>query len=225
VKNPDEKESDYAFDSNLLFFKGLYRTILKDSLAAELSAFEQHYSLNGQGVSMAFAGDAEAVFVSFANSRDFFANQYMTILIKYILRFIGGKIDFSRSMGKFSHSAERMMVQKIVTNDTRYFIGISGEKKTLHKLNAALKNSFASGGSIFYDSLSTFLNCVSCIFQSFVEKEKQILLIDSPHIYKYSTVKANENFTLLPITVGDMKLGLLVGYGNKPNFATISHNI
>ena len=215
---------------NLLFFKGLMRKniIPKEAMGDELIAFTKYYFLEKEGFSKKFSDDAESVFASFVNSHDYFANQYMTILLKYIMRFVNAKIDFSPSSGVFSHFAERLAIQKVVAGDTRYFIGIGGEKITLQKLNDLLKPNFTAGGhgnNPRYDNLLTFLNCASCIFQSVIEKEKEIQLVDSPFIYKFSTVSANESCSLLPVSVGEFKLDLLIGFGYRPNFAKISHNI
>ncbi|MDR0196789.1 MAG: hypothetical protein LBI36_01020, partial [Oscillospiraceae bacterium] len=216
------------YPPNFLFFKWLAKEKIVEAndLTARLRAFETYYSLGTDGVSRGFCDDVEMVFSSFADSRDYFANQYMTILLKHILRFVSEKISFSPGTGVFSHSAERMAVQKVVTSDKRYFIGICGEKPVLQRLNDSLAGSFASGGyDGRYDSLRTFLNCVSCIFQSVTEKEKDIYFTDSPYVYKFSTVSANESCFLLPVTAGDIRLDLIVGFGVKPNFAVISHNI
>ncbi|MDR0223242.1 MAG: hypothetical protein LBI38_06915 [Oscillospiraceae bacterium] len=225
--NPKEGRSG-SYAPNYLFFKRLIRekVIPADRLDGELREFEKHYSLGEDGVSRVFGDDTEMVFASFIDSRDYFANQYMAILLKHILRFVGAGIRFSPGSGVFSYSAERMAVQKVVAGDERYFIGICGDKPTLQKLNDSLARDFAAGGyDGRYDSLRTFLNCVSCIFQSVIEKEKSIYLLDSPFVYKFSTVSANESCFLLPVTVGDTRLDLLIGFGIKPNFATISHNI
>ncbi|MCL2633885.1 MAG: hypothetical protein FWD34_05150 [Oscillospiraceae bacterium] len=228
----NDAPQDIDCEPNLMFFKGLtHENILSlDLLMNELELFDKHYSLDKDNCSKAFVDDIEAVFAWFINSKDYFANQYMIILLKYLLRFVSADINFSQSTNIFSYSAERMAIQKVVTGDTRYFIGICGEKAVLQELNDSLKNSFAPGeqnyiGHNRYDSLLTLINCVSCIFQSLIEKEKEINMVDNPVVYKYSTVSANENCSLLPVTVGEVHLDLLVGFGYRPNFANISHNI
>jgi len=217
------------YTPNFLFFKGLTREKIIESgnLLNELDLFEKRYALDKPGVSKAFETDAEAVLASFVNTGDFYANQYMTILVKHILRFVGANVSFAPSSGVFSYSAERMAAQKIITGGGRYFIGIGAEKRELLRLNAELADDFASGGQHWhYDNLLSCLNSVSCMFQSMIEREREILFLDSPAVYKYGTVSVDEQCFLLPITADDdLRLDLLVGFGEKPNFAKISHNI
>jgi len=233
--NPSDRKDDEFTEAgknyvpNFLFFKGLTRenVISPDDITGELKQFEKHYALDKDGVSKAFETDAEAVLAMFVNSGDYFANQYMTIMLKHILRFVGSNLKFSNSAGVFSYSAERFAAQKVVTAGARYFIGIGAGKSELQRLNDLLADDFASAGQHWhYDNLLSFFNSVSCMFQSLIEKEREIIFVDSPMVYKYSTVSADGQCFMLPLTFGETtRFDLLVGFGEKPNFAKISHNI
>jgi len=222
------QNASLRYTPNYLFFKGLIREniIPADGLTDELALFTKYYALDKDGVSKNFETDAEAIFASFVNSGDYFANQYMTVMIKHILRFVGANVNFSQSSVVFSYSAERMAVQKVVTGSGRYFIGIGAEKAAMIRLNGELADDYAGGQQRHYDNLLSCFNSVSCMFQSMIEREKEIMFVDSPTVYKFSTVSVDEQCFMLPITVDeDLRLDLLVGFGEKPNFAKISHNI
>jgi hypothetical protein len=55
--------------------------------------------------------------------------------------------------------------------------------------------------------------------------EKNVLLVDSPNVYKFVTITADKQIYAMPVTVRDMPFEIIAGYGDKPNFAVMSHNI
>lgn len=211
-----------------IFFNQLIaeNIIANDKLSAELEKFRTYYSLNSPGVSRNLKEDFDAILSKFVLCNDYFAKEYALIALKYILRFVGTRICFDDSYGTFSYSSERIALQKIVTNGKRYFLGISGSKPILQRFNDNIANSFAPiDKNARYGSLFSFLNCISNILQCLIARENEVQLVDAAGIYKYTTIFATENCFVLPLIIEDMKLDIVVGYGTRPNFATISHNI
>lgn len=213
---------------NTVFFNQLFAEgiIVPDQLSPELEKIRTYYSLNSPGVSRTLREDFDAILSNFVKSDDYFSKEYALIALKYILRFVGTRICFDDSYNTFSYSSERIALQKTVTKDKRYFLGISGDKSVLQRFNDNIANSFAPvKRDTRYSSIFSFLNCISNIFQCLIARETEVLFVDMANIYKFSTIFANENCFVVPLIVEDMKLSIIVGCGSRPNFATISHNI
>ena len=198
----------------------------ESNLTTELDKFRNYYELNRPGISRNLKEDFDSILRDFFNSGDYFANEFATITLKFLLRFIGPSIRFNKSSHVKEYTAQRMIVQKAVTSKERYFIAIAADKISLQNFNDGIESSFAS---VFpktrYSSLCSLINCVTNIFQCMIANEKEVLLVDEPCVYKYSTINVNENCYLMSLQIEDTKLGLLVGYGTTPNFSTITHNI
>lgn len=208
---------------NQLLVEGI---IVPERLSAELEKFRTYYSLNSPGVSRNLKEEFDAILSTFVKCGDYYAKEYALIALKYILRFVGTRICFDDSYSAFSYSSERIALQKIVTKEKRYFLGISGNKPVLQRFNDNIANSFTPADkNARYGSLFSFLNCISNILQCLIAKESEVMFVDTANVYKYTTIFATENCFVLPLIIEDMKLDIVVGYGTKPNFATISHNI
>lgn len=215
-------------ETNTEFFSLLVKEgyINGSDLNAELEKLRQYYGLNALGISRNLKEDFDQILSEIISSKDFYANEYARIALKYILRFIGTSIKFGDSAHVENYYAERIILQKLVTSTDRYFIAIASEKASLQSFNDGIDNVFApDSAESRYGSLFSFINCITNIFHCMVSKEKEVLFADSTNVYKHSTITVNESCYLVPMYIDDMRLDLLVGYGTKPYFSTISHNI
>lgn len=208
---------------NYLVIEGIVEL---DHLSGELEKMRNYYALNQPGISRNLKDDFDSILGRFVNASDYYTNEYAMIVMKYILRFVGTRIKFLDSKSIKNYSAERIALQKVVTTEGRYFIGLCGEKLVLQRFNDAIENIFKPmRRDTRYGSLCSFLNCISNIFQCLIAREREVTLVDMANVYKFSTIIINEKCHILPMVVEDMRLDLIIGCGNKPNFATITHNI
>lgn len=213
---------------NMAFFNQLLVSgaLTVDNLSQELEKFRNYYALNLPGISRNLKDDFDSILSSFIHAGDYYANEYAKIALKYIMRFVGTRVSFGEASGVFSFSAERIAIQKVVTADKRYFLGIAGDKKFIQSFNDGIQSSFNSHATDSrYTALIPFLNCITNIFQCLIALEKEVIFQDKVNVYKYSTIFVNDHCDVLTMSVEDMKLSLVIGYGERPNFATISHNI
>ncbi|MCL2077874.1 MAG: hypothetical protein FWH08_05640 [Oscillospiraceae bacterium] len=201
--------------------------ITPDMVAHLLEKMRNYYALNSPGVSRRLKHDFDIILGTHINTGENFTNEYMNIALKYILRFVGANIKFGMAKPVRSYFAQRVAIQKVVTDTRRYFLGICGEKSTLHNMNDGMENLFphTHRKDTRYSALCAFLDCISNVFQCLIMTEKNVLLVDSPIVYKFVTIAADKQIFVLPITVRDIPFELVVGYGDKPNFAVMSHNI
>ncbi|MDR1755273.1 MAG: hypothetical protein LBR74_10345 [Eubacterium sp.] len=214
---------------NTVFISHLVKVgyLEEEKITEELDKFRNYYGLNSPGIGRHLKEDFDSILRDFINSDDYFVNEYATIAIKYILRFIGTSIRFAETnQNVFSYSAERIIVQKVITQKSRYFIAIASDKLSLQRFNDGIENTFAPDRpKARYGSLFSLVNCITNIFHCMIAREKEVLIVDEPNVYKYSTVNVNENCYLMSLQIEDTNLDVLVGYGVKPNFSTITHNI
>jgi hypothetical protein len=213
---------------NTAFFNQLVLNgiILLDDLTPELEKIRVYYGLNQPGVSRNMKEDFDAILGSFVNTGDYYAGEFVKIALQYILRYVGTRIRFGRAKSVFSFSRERIAVQKLVAGERRYFIGIGGRKTVIQSFNDGIQTSFDSGKSdTRYSALLPFLNCITNIFQCLIMQEHEVKFIDRATVYKYSTIFANDACFVLPLYLDDIQFDIVIGYGVRPNFATIAHNI
>jgi len=200
--------------------------ITPDTISHKLEKMRNYYALNSPGVSHNLKHDFDIILATYVNTADHYINEYMNIALKYILRFVGANIALDKAKPAKSVLAQRAAVQKVVTDSSRYFLGICGEKLDLQSFSDGLEHTFSSNRKASrYSALCSFLDCISNVFQCLIMKEKNVLLVDTPNAYKFATITADEYIYTLPLTVRDMSFEIIAGVGDKPNFAVISHNI
>ena len=229
-----EKEQNFVairrqHELNTAFFGKLIAegVVAREALTPTLEKMRKYYALNVPGVSKTFRDEFDSILGMFLTTENYYANQYAIVALNYILRFVGTKVVFDNATEVFSYSAERMMIQKVITKDERYFLGFAGDKTAMQEFNDDRDDgNFASADSNFrYGALLSFINCITNVFQCLIGSEREVILVDSANMYKFSTIFANEHCHVIPLVLKDTKLNLVIGYGTKPNFATISHNV
>ncbi|MCL2694632.1 MAG: hypothetical protein FWE60_05965 [Oscillospiraceae bacterium] len=200
--------------------------ITPDMFTGLLERFRNYYSLNSPGISHKLKHDFDVILGANVNTVERYANEFMNIALKYILRFVGTNIKFEKAKPCKSYFARRIALQKVVTDPRRYFLGICGDKEIMQNLNDGIENIFAhKRRDTRYSALCAFLDCISHVFQCLIMTEKNVLLVDSPNVYKFVTITADKQIYAMPVTVRDMPFEIIAGYGDKPNFAVMSHNI
>jgi hypothetical protein len=216
---------------NTAFFGKLIREniLTPEELTPVLGQMRNYYEFNKPKISDNLKKDVNAILSMFVSTDDYYADEYAKIALKYIMRFAGTKMKLDESKSVFSYSAERMMLQKITTYtsddnlERRYFIGFCGDKKVLQDFNDGLTGTTVKDtpDSLRFAALANMINCITTVFKSI----KGYGEIEPESIYKYSTIFATENCFVIPIVFDEMKLSLVVGYGQRPNFAVIQHNV
>ena len=205
--------------------------ITPDNVAPLLEKLRNYYSLNTPGISRNLKHDFDIILGARISTGESCVNEYMNIAVKCILRFIGTNIKFgvTAPVPDNTYFAKRAAIQKVVTDPRRYFIGICGEKDILQNINDCLVGNFPHTsnmpGNSRYCALFAFLDCISHIFQCLITPTKNVLLIDSANMFKFVTITAENNIFVLPLTVMDMPFEIITGFGDKPNFAVMSHNL
>ena len=204
--------------------------ITPDKVAPLLEKMRGYYALNLPGISHNLKHDFDIILGKLINTGESFSAEYMTIAVKYILRFIGTNIKFHacKTCAR-SYFAKRAAIQKVVTDPRRYFLGICGEKEILQNINDCLVRNFPVSLSTMnnsrYYALFAFLDCISQVFQCHIQPEKNVLLVDNANMFKYVTIAADNTIYALPLSVMDMEFEVIIGFGDKPNFAVVSHNL
>jgi hypothetical protein len=242
----DEKLGDLAFDCgfadeekfkfsvrkqeilNTAFFDQLIveGIITPDVVTALLENMRNYYALNSPGISHKLKHDFDVILGAHVNTGEQNANEYMSIALKYILRFVGTNIKMDKVNPVRSYFAKRAAIQKVVTDPRRYFLGICGEKEVLQSFNDGLENNFAHNREdTRYSALCSFLDCISNVFQSLIMTDKNVLLVDISNVYKFATIASQGQIFTMPLTVQDMSIEIIAGFGDKPNFAVLSHNL
>ncbi|MCL1823780.1 MAG: hypothetical protein FWG44_06215 [Oscillospiraceae bacterium] len=197
-----------------------------DKVAPLLEKMRNYYALNSPEVSRNLKHDFDIIIGTHVNTGETYANEYMNIALKYILRFVGTNIKLDKATPAKSYFARRAAIQKVVTEPRRYFLGICGEKEVMQSFNDGIENIFhRKRNDTRYGELCAFLDCISNVFQVLIMKEKNALLIDNPNVYKFVTIAAEKHVYVMPITVRDMSFEIIAGFGDKPNFAVMSHNL
>jgi hypothetical protein len=200
--------------------------ITPDSLAPLLEKMRNYYGFNSPNISHHLKHDFDVILGAHVNTGERYANEYMSIALKYILRFVGTNIKLGKANPVRSYFAKRAAIQKIVTDPRRYFIGICAEKEVLQNFNDGLGNSFVhSRKDTRYSALCAFLDCISNVFQCLIMTEKNVFLIDNSNVYKFATIASEKQIFVMPLTVRDMPVEIIAGFGDKPNFAVMSHNL
>lgn len=213
---------------NTVFFNQLIveGILTPDKLTPLLEKMRNYYALNTPGISRNLKETFEIILGSFIQAGDYYAGEFAMILLKYMLRFVSPNLVPQKSFHAKEFFSERIALEKVVTNKHRYFIAICGEKPTMQKFNDNITNCFkTSRNDTRYASMCAFLSCVANIFQCVIAKEKEVIQVDMANVYKFSTVNVYEECVVLPLTIDNMPLNILIGYGDKPNCATITHNI
>jgi len=242
----DEKLGDLAFDCgfadeekfklviikqeilNTAFFDQLIveGIITPDVVAPLLEKMRNYYALNSPGVSHKLKHDFDIILGTHVDTGERYANEYMGIALKYILRFVGTNIKLDKAKPVRSYFSKRAALQKVVTDPRRYFLGICGEKEILQKFNDGLDKNFSHKRSdTRYSALCSFLDCISNVFQSVIMTEKNVMLVDHSNVYKFATIASLQQIFVMPLTVQDMSVEIIAGFGDKPNFAVLSHNL
>jgi len=197
-----------------------------DLLAPLLEKMRNYYGLNNPGISHHLKHDFDVILGTHINTGERYANEYMNIALKYILRFVGANIKLGKANPVRSYFAKRAALQKVVTDPRRYFLGICGDKEVLQIFNDGLENSFPQKRQdTRYSALCSFLDCISNVFQCLIITEKNVLLVDNSNVYKFATIASDKQIFVLPLIVQDMSVEIIVGFGDKPNFAVLSHNL
>ncbi|MCL2019048.1 MAG: hypothetical protein FWG70_04740 [Oscillospiraceae bacterium] len=200
--------------------------ITPDMVAPLLEKMRNYYGLNSPNISHHLKHDFDIILGAHINTGEVLANEYMNIALKYILRFVGTNIKLSKAKPERSYFAKRVALQKVVTEPRRYFLGICAEKEVLQNFNDGLENSFPRfRKDTRYCALCAFLDCISNVFQSLIMTEKNVLLVDNATVYKFATIASDKQIFVIPLTVRDMSIELITGFGDKPNFAVLSHNL
>jgi hypothetical protein len=197
-----------------------------DLVAPLLENMRNYYALNSPGVSHKLKHDFDVILGTHINTGERYINEYMNIALKYILRFVGTNIKLGKANPVRSYFAKRAAIQKVVTDPRRYFLGICADKEILQSFNDGLENSFTHGQKDNrYSALCAFLDCISNVFQSLIMTEKNVLLVDISGVFKFATIASEKQIFVLPLTVRDMSVEIIAGFGDKPNFAVLSHNL
>jgi hypothetical protein len=202
--------------------------ITPDMVTSLLEKMRNYYGLNHPNISHNLKHDYDIIIGTHVNTGELFVNEYMKIALKYILRFVGTNIKLGISQPMRSYFAKRAAIQKVVTDPRRYFIGICAEKETLQRFNDGIENSFPhhSARDMRYSALCAFLDCISQVFQCLIMTEKNVLFVDNANVFKFVTIAASEKQIFsMPLTIRDMQVELIAGFGDKPNFAVMSHNL
>jgi hypothetical protein len=201
--------------------------ITPDGLVPLLENMRNYYELNHMGISHNLKHDFDIILSAHVNTGEEYASEYLNIALKYILRFVGANIKFEKPSTVRSYFAKRAAIQKVVTDPRRYFLGICGEKSVLQSFNDGLENSFpyTAHADTRYSALYAFLDCISQIFQCLIMPKKNVILVDNSNIFKFVTIASENQIYTLPIIVRDFKVELIAGFGDKPNFAVMSHNL
>ncbi|MDR2532454.1 MAG: hypothetical protein LBC82_06390 [Oscillospiraceae bacterium] len=200
--------------------------ITPDMVAPMLEKMRNYYALNSPGVSRNLKHDFDVILGTHVDTGERYANEYMNIALKYILRFVGTNIKLGKANAVRSYFARRAAIQKVVTDPRRYFLGICGEKTILQNFNDGLENSFANNRKdARYSALCAFLDCISNVFQCLIMTEKNVLLVDHSNVYKFATIASDRQIFVMPLMVRDMSVEIIAGFGDKPNFAVLSHNL
>jgi hypothetical protein len=201
--------------------------ITPDLLAPLLEKMRNYYGLNSPNISHHLKHDFDVILGAHVNTGERYANEYMSIALKYILRFVGTNIKLGKANPVRSYFAKRAAIQKVVTDPRRYFIGVCGDKKILQSFNDGLGNSFSNSNKkdARYGALCAFLGCISNVFQCLTMTEKNVLLVDDSAVFKFATIASENKIYVMPLTVRDMNVEIIAGFGDKPNFAVVSHNL
>gem|GEM_PF-1183184 len=202
--------------------------ITPDLLAPLLEKMRNYYGLNSPNISHNLKHDFDVILGAHVDTGERFANEYLGIALKYILRFVGTNIKLGKANPVRSYFAKRAAIQKVVTDPRRYFIGICAEKAVLHSFNDGLGNSFTNTNTCKdsrYSALCAFLDCISNVFQCIIMTEKNVLLVDDSSVFKFATIASENKIFVMPLTVWDMNVEIITGFGDKPNFAVMSHNL
>jgi hypothetical protein len=199
--------------------------ITPDTLAPLLEKMRNYYGLNSPSISHNLKHDFDVILGAHVDTGEHFANEYMSIALKYILRFVGTNIKLGKANPVRSYFSKRAAIQKVVTDPRRYFIGICAEKEVLQDFNDGLGNSFTRTRDSRYSALCAFLDCISNVFQCLTMTKKNVLLVDESAVYKYATIASEQKIYVMPLTVRDLNVEIIAGFGDKPNFAVLSHNM
>jgi len=198
-----------------------------DGLSPLLENMREYYGLNHPNISRNLKHDFDIILGANVNTGERYTDEYLSIALKYILRFVGTNIKFEKVKPVRSYFAKRAAIQKVVTDPRRYFLGICAEKEVLQRFNDGLDNSFPyqSKNDSRYSALYAFLDCISQVFQCLVTPERNVLLVDNANVYKFVTIASEKQVFVMPLNVRDMQIELITGFGDKPNFAVMSHNL
>jgi hypothetical protein len=200
--------------------------ITPDLLAPLLEKMRNYYSLNSPNISHNLKHDFDVILGAHVDTGERFANGYLSIALKYILRFVGTNIKLGKANPVRSYFAKRAAIQKVVTDPRRYFIGICADKEVLQSFNDGIEHSFSHTHiNSRYSALCAFLDCISNVFQCHIMTEKNTLLVDESAVFKYATIASEKQIYVMPLTVRDMSVEIIAGFGDKPNFAVVSHNL
>lgn len=198
----------------------------RDELMCELECFRNDYELTQAQLEDLLDDDIDEITAVFVRTKNFYTNEYYHIALKFIMRFLGDKVHIGELKRADEHYCERVIAQKLRTEEARFAIGISGSRESLHEINDMLD---AFDGTIQpdnrYSQLFGFVNCISCIFECSIMRELKIQSLSMPATYKNTELIFSNDGFILPITVGNIGVDIVVASGTKDNFVKVLHNI
>lgn len=182
---------------------------LKD-IESHLGAYQQsnHYSDND--IEALKSGDMDRIVPLFVHIESPLYNELIGLAVRNMIRFISSDIVLEKSYGIKEYSFETLACQK-VKGQHNIFLGFAAKGSDLLAVASPFaKEDFTEINEDSYDAVCEFINCINGLFATKLSHEDIELDMLPPLSYSNGTVVSGGQIAVVPVTVGDKKIDLLV---------------
>lgn len=200
--------------------------ISSDELMCELECFRNEYELTEAQFKELLDDDIDTIASIYIKTKNFYTNELYNKTLRFIMRFLGDRVRLGELREVDEYHGERAVVQKLRTEEANFVLGFAGNKDAMHKLNDALEIfGNAQNPDNRYAQLFDFMNCIDCLFECEIMRELKIIGLGSPVLYRKTEFIFSSSGFVLPISIGDIDVDIIVASGVNANFVKAIHNI
>lgn len=161
------------------------------------------------------SGDVDRIIKVFVKTDNDYYNEYIALMIRNIVRFVDTNIAFKAPIATKEFSTDAIATQ-CVKGDFDIFVGLAGNNDSLVSVaNPYAHESYTEVDEDVFDAVCEFINCVNGLFASKLSNEEVDIDMLPPLSYNNVSIKADNNFYVVPIKVNTYEINLVIGINSS----------